>query len=381
MTAAALPVEMLKAIVEDVPAEDLLPVRAAAKTLNKLATPHAFRVLRAKTTLESVQKLAEALGTPDVAKHVKEIVIRDVEAKAGVDLFAPEKEPKSADEAEEEAQDEPEEDQEGLREALTSAIALFHTLPSLETVNVTFPPNFEDDEDADPRQLQTTILESLTAHPLELKSLSLANVATGPSELYAKPEFEALLKPLTELRISTISDQEQGGWYDEEPCIEFWQMMQTRLLTLPENLTSLALHSDIEIGWFPEFRFAELNYPKLASLSLKNVVFNEEVGIEDFIVRHKETLTRLDLQRCPVVLPDEGEERHWSQIYQRLGSELTNLKHIDIQNENGDRTLKYAMLDAGVGFQYVTMDDDGRVEEDNAAEDEFVKEVRSRTDA
>ncbi|TFY71213.1 hypothetical protein EVG20_g1794 [Dentipellis fragilis] len=379
MTTAALPVEMLKAIVDDVPAEDLLPVRAAAKTLNTLATPHAFRVLRAKTTLESVQKLAEALGTPDVAKHVKEIVIRDVGAKAGVDLFAPGKD--TADEPEEETQEEPEEDQEELREALTSAIALFHTLPSLETVNVTFPPKFEEQDEADSRQLQSTILESLAAHPLKLKSLSLANLATGPSELYAKPEFEALLKPLTELRISTISDQGQMGWYDEEPCIDFWQMVQTRLLTLPENLTSLALHSDIEIGWAPEFRFVELNYPKLASLSLKNVVFNEEIGIEDFIVRHKDTLTRLDLQRCPVVLPDEGEERHWSEIYQRLGTELTNLKHIDIQNENGDCTLNYAMLDSGVGFQYVTMEDDGQVEEDNAAQDAFMKEIRSRTDA
>ncbi|KAA1473279.1 hypothetical protein DENSPDRAFT_267117 [Dentipellis sp. KUC8613] len=217
----------------------------------------------------------EALSSPQVTEQVKEILIRDVGVNANVDLFAPAQD----DDDDADDSEEPEEDQEGLRDALTGVVARFHTLPSLKIINIILPPKYDDSDDADTRLLQRTILQGLTAHPLQLKSLSLANIAAMPMDFGAEAEFAILLRPLTELRISTICGKR--GWHCDADFAQFWEAVQTLILVHPENLTSLALHSDIEIDLDPAFRFPEHEHSNLESLSLKNIVFNQDVGTAD----------------------------------------------------------------------------------------------------
>lgn len=72
---------------------------------------------------------------------------------------------------------------------------------------------------------------------------------------------------------------------------------------------SLTLRSDQYIGLIPQSFFNDLSFPHLTSLSLTSIIFDcsyypdnvkPDSSSEDFIIRHKSTLTYLELIACPM---------------------------------------------------------------------------------
>ena len=71
-----------------------------------------------------------------------------------------------------------------------------------------------------------------------------------------------------------------------------------------QTLTELTLHSKMNVGASSGLPLASLSFPCLRALSLRNVVFEPSAGIENFILRHAATLTRLELLTCKLAIND-----------------------------------------------------------------------------
>ncbi|TFY75385.1 hypothetical protein EWM64_g8628 [Hericium alpestre] len=84
-------------------------------------------------------------------------------------------------------------------------------------------------------------------------------------------------------------DQSHEGGFPCRPMMLFWNnTMQPRIFSpftgFVQTLTLLILEADIDIGEFPGFSFAKLNYLWLSSLSLTCFMFLEVSDLEDFII-------------------------------------------------------------------------------------------------
>ena len=153
--------------------------------------------------------------------------------------------------------------------------------------------------------------------------------------------------------------------------------MQHRILSplasLSRSLTSFTLHSDLDVGVVPRVEFSQLDFPALASLSLRMILFNEETHVEDFIVRHKLTLKSLHLAQCHIASRDllDGPPQVWSQIWIRFADELEALVQLSVEsghngNQVGPHNASYVHLDERVGHSYLQVDAKTSAEDDMA---------------
>ncbi|THH18651.1 hypothetical protein EW146_g2381 [Bondarzewia mesenterica] len=274
-----------------------------------------------------------------------------------------------------------ERDQELILHTLISAFSHLSALPALDTLVLNLFPYLTEEtfhEVVQPSgvlDFQLGILKALSTNSdaLSLTSLTIDNLIAFYNELYDDPSFLQIFSALSRLRVTVVSNISiEGGVPFEDDIIEFWEKaISHRILAPPadslagsfaKSLTSLTIHSDKDVGFTPRIVFSGLTYPLLTSLSLQYIFFDDHndintsasIGVEDFIVRHRSTLTDLELIFCRIlVLDDEGTSgRFWSQIWSHFANELkvlVNLHVLEVMDlvsvlYNRDRILRYARL-------------------------------------
>ena len=130
----------------------------------------------------------------------------------------------------------------------------------------------------------------------------------------------------------------------------FWKQVVVRNMLKPAvNLESLAIK-----GVWGEKQCLDISqvllatYPRLAALSLKGIIWEDgTIGhgdvivpppLEDFIVRHRETLKILKLDGCSIHVEDYGREPpicYWADVYKRLADALTELVELEVEFDEG----------------------------------------------
>ena len=130
---------------------------------------------------------------------------------------------------------------------------------------------------------------------------------------------------------------------------QFWKQVALRRILQPAvNLESLAISQceSIEDAHHFDVSRAQLaTYPRLAALSLTSIVWEDcTIGqggivtpsfVEDFIVRHRETLKKLELYFCTINVEDYGRKPpvcYWADVYKRLANALTELVDLKVNN-------------------------------------------------
>ena len=141
------------------------------------------------------------------------------------------------------------------------------------------------------------------------------------------------------------------GPFSEESGLreQFWKQVALRRILRPAvNLESLAIShqcESIEDAHHFDVSQAQLaTYPRLAALSLLNIVWEDcTIGqggivtpssVEDFIVRHRETLKKLELYFCTINVKDCGRKPpvcYWADVYKRLANSLTELVDLEVK--------------------------------------------------
>ncbi|KAJ7869099.1 hypothetical protein B0H14DRAFT_3581707 [Mycena olivaceomarginata] len=113
---------------------------------------------------------------------------------------------------------------------------------------------------------------------------------------------------------------------------DFWESSIPSILKSATNLTSLTIRSNYPVGVLPAFPVAHIHLPMLAALTLDNFVLHParaDYDIAEFIVRHKATLTHLELTDCWVLCGEQGVyARPWHSLFQLFQQELVGLRSL-----------------------------------------------------
>ncbi|KAG1835425.1 hypothetical protein EV424DRAFT_1356820 [Suillus variegatus] len=336
-----LPIELVSAVVQDVSATvDLLHLRSLNRSYRELVTPHAFSKLHIKNSIQSAQNCRQIIGAASLAIHVREVVydFRDNEH-----FRLPPDNVDSADAGSE------------LEEVLTHAFCGITALPKIESVVLNFWPSFLCQESG--REIcenpfwfinrQLTLLHAIY-HGMKtsrLTTLSFNNVIL-PSTGY---DFVSSLidSPLSHISVSVVSNAEVSAWSASNNING-----SLGALLPPSNptLKSIVLRSPQGAYHSLATRLSSFYYPSLESLVLENIIFDHTPsfdGVEEFVIRHKDTLQRLELQSCACYVPDPATDvRQWSTIWQRWAAELTSLTEFVVNN--GDH--RYVLFDTDRGY-------------------------------
>ncbi|KAF8146971.1 hypothetical protein K438DRAFT_1868373 [Mycena galopus ATCC 62051] len=315
-----IPVELILAIVNLVKDNTVLfNLRLASKTFNAVAAPLIFRVLSVRDSVQSAGRLAcFQIGSTATRSAVQEIVFDG--DPIGGDSWS----------------DEHITSQPG-RDALFTAFSGLTKFPNLRTLRFEFHREFREPEGTasfpdNPSHfllLQLGLFEVLVVHPpLPLVSLTLHHLIPIPHNIYAKEAFQNL-RPLTTLDVSVLYQGGPNG-HQKQPLCDFWEACVPSILKNAPNLTSLTIGSKYPIGVSPALPFADIHFPFLTALSLFNFTLDSAragYDVVEFIVRHKATLTHLELTNCYVY---GGEmrvyPRAWHHILQRFEQELPGLR-------------------------------------------------------
>lgn len=336
-----LPIELISAVVQDVSAiVDLLHLRSLNRSYRELVTPRAFSKLHIKNSIQSAQNCLQIIGATSLAIHVREVAYdsRDNEC-----FRLPPDNTDSANAVSE------------LEEVLTHAFCGITALPRIESVVLNFWPSFLCQESG--REVcenpfwfinrQLTLLHAIH-HGMKtsrMTTLSLNNVIL-PTIGY---DFVSSLtnSPLSHISVSVVSNAEVSAWSASNNING-----SLGALLPPSNptLKSIVLRSPQGAYHSLATRLSSFYYPSLESLVLENIIFDHTPsfdGVEEFVIRHKDTLQRLELQSCACYVPDSATDvRQWSTIWQRWAAELTSLTELVVNN--GDH--RYVLLDADRGY-------------------------------
>lgn len=191
--------------------------------------------------------------------------------------------------------------------------------------------------------LQNSVMKAITdIEPSlflpRLRSLHIANLIPFPASEYQTPGFENLMASLTSFSLS-VHALRFSGRHGEDIYSWFWsEMIPERFLDpMQPKLTTLSLFSDQPVGQFPPVDLTWLRFPHLTDLSLNGFMFNDHRLVEDFIIRHGNTLQHLTLDTCPIHIGGvEGSPpRAWAVILQRFTDKLTGLLDFRIMRRTG----------------------------------------------
>ncbi|KAJ8597110.1 hypothetical protein M405DRAFT_855962 [Rhizopogon salebrosus TDB-379] len=357
-----LPIELIRAIVQHVSATaDLLHLRNLSWTYRELVTPRVFSKLRIKNSIQSAQNCHQIMGVTSLAAHVREVIYdsRDNEClklppdDVGKSLFLrPLLTVSNREYVHVDCGDAFEISE--LEEALTEAFCGITALPRLERVMVNFWPSFLSQSGREVPESpfwftnrQLAVLHAIH-HGMKMSpmaTLSLNNVIL-PTTCH---DFIASLteSPLSHLSISVVSNDEVSVWSGSKNVNG-----SLGALLPPSNptLKSLVLRSPQGPYHSLTAQLSSLHYPSLQSLVLENIVFDQTPsaeGIEDFIIRHRDTLQHLELQSCACHIPSSSTAtRLWSTIWERWASELTGLRELVVNSDNHG----YVLFDADRGY-------------------------------
>ncbi|KAF9226081.1 hypothetical protein BS17DRAFT_776622 [Gyrodon lividus] len=339
-----LPIELVGAVVESVSStSDLLQLRSVNSTCRDLVTPSVFRRVHIQNSVQSAQNCRSILAFPSLAAHVREVVY-DQRGHAQFGLLPPS------------AQDTCDElEIADLEDALTETFCSLSDFKNLQSVTLNFWPSLRSQSGSEVHEhpywftnRQITVLHAVH-HAMKsspIRSLSLNNIVLAPSAHY---DFVSSLKdsPLHHLSMSVVGNSELGAWSGSKAS----NGSLASLLPVPSaTLKSLVLRSPQGPYHSLATQLRSFEYPSLETLVLENIVFDHTPstdGIEEFIVRHKATLRRLELRSCASYVPStETPIRKWSTIWKRLDEELVSLAELVADEAHQG----YVLLDSTRGF-------------------------------
>ncbi|KAI0062608.1 hypothetical protein BV25DRAFT_1838103 [Artomyces pyxidatus] len=338
----SLPIELLNAIVDQVPPDELYNFRAASKLFNDIATPRIFRCIGVTNTLISAKAFGNVVKCQNIMEHVREV--RYVENEDDSALVY---------------------NDEDVLQSLCSTFSYLDQIPALDTLTVVFEPlgHFIVRGSSETPRLdhQTAILTAIAGpscppKKLNLRTLTLNNLIPVIEDIHKSSSFFALFQRVTVLRLTILPelDIEGDSLFSSD---YFWRKTTRDVVGLPalaSNLTSLALCSRVDVG--PVLFFLNLTYPCLTSLTLQSIIFNPVVGTRDFIRRHCRTLTDLELVRCKISMDGNTPPKLWAEVWDSFAEELGALVHLRVELEmNPAHALRYARQ---VGGMFLCYDDD-----------------------
>ncbi|KAJ7450067.1 hypothetical protein B0H11DRAFT_2246991 [Mycena galericulata] len=378
-----LPPELLTKIAKDVEGDPaLLSLRLASQTLKSVVTPAAFRVVIVKDSVESANSVSFLQGCDEsVTAAVHEIIFQGDAQPDAPQQWSRESSGGAG------------------REALVTTFSGLAKFPNLEHLRFEFHNDYQEEDShevpTNPThflRLQWALFDALASNPLPtLVSLTLNNLIGVPNEIYARENFHNIFRPLKMLTISAISDLDYEGSYFQEPLVEFWEESIAHMVRSSVSLTSLTLRSDQTVGAYPPLSFKNTFLPHLSELVLHRFALDPMIPDSDvvaFIVRHKATLTRLELHRCSI---DGGEDmaypRPWHAVLALFETELGSLRTFVLQHDHPDGgedddddesprdpRFAYTRLDPGWGY----MSTSEKMDEDLPALESLLAVVESR---
>lgn len=242
-----------------------------------------------------------------------------------------------------------------LEDALTETFCALPDFKNLENVVLNFWPSFRSQCGSEIQEhpywftsRQITVLHAVH-HALKsscIRSLTLNNVVLMSAACYS---FVSSVEnsPLQHFSMSVVANSELGGWSGSKALNG---SLHSLLPPSNDNLKSLVLRSPQGLYHSLNTQLRSSYYPALETLVLENIVFDPTSSvdeIEEFIVRHKGTLRRLELRSCSSYVPSTTTPmRSWSTIWKRFAEELVSLTEIAVN----DAHQGYALLDGVYGF-------------------------------
>ncbi|KAJ7635134.1 hypothetical protein FB45DRAFT_910867 [Roridomyces roridus] len=333
-----LALELLQTILSLLERPELLVVRMANQTLRTLATPLALQEVGVRDTVASAERFIalKESASQDIIQSVRTVVFRD-STDGWTDV--PDEESRLVQ----------------VPRAMSDLNSVFPQLTALrlEFTEFFYEDVFSDTESTYWLKLQHAILEAVTS--TRLKSLTLYNLITMPSPLFASDAFAAFLSPLETLDIETLGpDTLTEGVFSAEPLDEFWAQMGG-VLSAAQSVSSLRLHSHELLGSFPTLTLPIKPFPNLTSLHLTGLCAQNE-GIESFLLLHASTLQCLTLNKCPLYGDEREYARPWAAVIHTLDSDagLTELVELNVDEE----TMGYCYVDPGWGIMTTDMEDE-----------------------
>ncbi|KAI0370727.1 hypothetical protein BV20DRAFT_239304 [Pilatotrama ljubarskyi] len=389
MSMSDCPVELLDMIVDRVSSgKGLRSLRAVDKTFCALATPRAFRQVYVTNSLPSALGLKALMDCDKLAKTVERIVFRWSEPSELVT------------------------DSVAARATFVALVTIFaqlHKFPALVALALELCPGLrgqsitvnEDGQIDLSRQsteaglVQSTIVQALLRNRdlPRLKSLTLANLIAFPFAYYESQPFADMLSSVEHLHLTLHGMSSLDGPGAPETWSWMWQeMVPIHFLGPPQSrLTSLTLTSDQPVGRFPRLDLSGLFFPALRRLELGGIMFDHHRRIEDFIVRHGQSLVTLVLDSCPMHVEslDGAPERPWREVCDRLARELEALIDLRVYLRTGwglddlDRSeevrLTYECQSDGTGYGYARGETTKMLEAlDRPALEQLLEKVRTR---
>ena len=244
------------------------------------------------------------------------------------------------------------------RKRIEAAFSILHRIPHLKTLELYFEAYYVEsascrsflwDGKAVAHSHQWDIVYALgrNRNPLpELQSLIFSGWLVAPefASFFNEAPIAWLTTSLRHLSFSLPKGCRGDKWELREL---YWkQVAVPHVLQAAVNLESLEITRHQSRTW-PERQCLDLSqlptYPRLAALSLKNIIWEEgTIGegnvvtpfpLEDFIVHHSKTLKQLELHDCSILVRGRYRPPHsyWVDIYKRLARALTELVELDVE--------------------------------------------------
>jgi hypothetical protein len=233
---------------------------------------------------------------------------------------------------------------------LEAAFAILHRTPALKTLELRYYPFFGEYFKRE-RDGSVEVAERLYSHqwdiisamgssrrPLpRIQSLTIYEWTADPKfdSLYYKAPIAELFGSLRHLRFSLPRDSSDIG-SSLKVRTQFWdQVIVPRVLQPAVNLESLEISQEL-LGQPLDFSKVD-TYPRLATLSLRYICWEQgairqggiikRFPVEDFIMRHRMTLKKLELYHCTIMVKKRRKtpSRSWADVYNQLAEVLTEL--------------------------------------------------------
>jgi len=339
-----LPIELISVVVENISStSDLLSLRSVNSTCHHFVTPHVFRKIHIHNSVQSAQKCRSIIDSPSLATHVREVVY-DPRDHAQFCLL-----PAGAQGVCDELEIAE------LEDVLTETFCSLPGFKNLESVVLNFWPSFRSQSGSEIQEhpfwftnRQIAVLHAVhhTIKSSCIRSLTVNNVILMSSACY---DFVLSVtnSPLQHFSMSIVANSELGAWSGSKALNG---SISSLLPPSNTNLKTLVLRSPQGLYHSLNTQLRSSNYPALETLVLENIVFDPTPsvdGIEEFIVRHKASLRRLELHSCSSYVPSTSTPiRTWSTIWKRLEEELVSLTEIVVDNAHQG----YALLDGTSGY-------------------------------
>ncbi|KAJ7591644.1 hypothetical protein C8J56DRAFT_936078 [Mycena floridula] len=328
---------------------DLLSFRSTSKQIGSLATRSAFRKISVDFYAENALGFT-ALQSNDLAKHVEMV---EFVGKSGPNVIFLLQEEDEFDDSQDSINSDFSswEILEDCIKATTNALCLafsgLDNFPALKELKLDFLPNYLEKTWGDgipaeyrgrigpssSHQFQRQFLATITKTSLSLNKLSLLNLLPCfCPDLYFEPFFHAFICIPQHLEISVIWKENIDPQYREwmiddivygDRLTHFWKTnILGNVLEQNQQLQSLNLTSPelVRLSW------DNITFPHLTDLSLTMMRLGCKGTAEDFILRHKSTLRRLQLTKCGIYhTPADPPPRFWSDVWEGLAEEMNQL--------------------------------------------------------